>query len=75
MLSSQAEPDANWASDVQTPWWKDSSYVLGQLTAKTRRIKLLNMLSRQETMLEVCSEETLFEIQRRYLVRRPSQAL
>ena len=64
----QAEPDAAWASDVETPWWKDSSYVLGSLTAKTRRIKLLNMLSRQETILEVCSEETLNEIQRRYMV-------
>lgn len=64
----QAEPDAAWASDVETPWWKDSSYVLGRLTAKTRRIKLLNMLSRQETILEVCSEETLNEILRRYMV-------
>ena len=42
----QAEPDAAWASDVETPWWKDSSYVLGCLTAKTRRIKLLNMLKK-----------------------------
>jgi len=63
-----SEPDATWASDVGTPWWKDDSYVLGRLTAKTRRIKLLNMLSRQETTLEVCSEETLNEIQRRYMV-------
>ena len=70
--SRQAEPDAAWASDVETPWWKDASYVLGHLTAKTRRIKLLNMLSRQETTLEVCFEETLNEIQRRYLVRRSS---
>jgi cytochrome b involved in lipid metabolism len=62
-----AEPDAAWASDVETPWWKDDSYVLGRLTAKTRRIKLLNMLSRQETTLEVCFEETLNEIQRRYM--------
>lgn len=69
----QAEPDAAWASDVKTPWWKDDSYVLGRLTAKTRRIKLLNMLSRQETTLEVCFEETLNEIQRRYMVRRSSE--
>ncbi len=46
--------------------------MLGRLTAKTRRIKLLNMLSRQETTLEVCFEETLNEIQRRYMVCRSS---
>ena len=66
----QTEPDAKWATDIETPWWKDPQYVLGFLTAKTRKIKLLNMLSRQEMILEVCSEETLAEIQRRYLVRR-----
>lgn len=60
------EPDASWSMAVERPWWKDAAYVLGSLTKKTRRVKLLNMLSRQETTLEVCSEETLGEVQRRY---------
>lgn len=63
-----AEPNAKWETDIDTPWWKNKSYVLGRLTTQTRRITLLNMLSRQETTLEVCSEETLNEIQRRYMV-------
>ena len=62
-----AEPDASWSTAIETPWWKDKAYVLGNLTKKTRKVKLLNMLSRQETTIEVCSEETLNEIQRRYL--------
>ena len=65
--SPPAEPDASWSTAIETPWWKDKAYVLGSLTKKTRKVKLLNMLSRQETTIEVCSEETLNEIQRRYL--------
>jgi cytochrome b involved in lipid metabolism len=49
------------------PWWKDRSYMIGMLTAKTRKITLYNMLTKSATTLEVCSEETLEEIQRRYL--------
>ena len=63
-----AEPDAAWSTDIETPWYRDKAYVLGKLTRKTRKVKLLNMLSRQETTLEVCQEETLNEIQRRYMV-------
>lgn len=63
------EPDAAWSPPPdELPWWKDKQYVLGKLTQKTRKVKLLNMLSRQETTLEVCCEETLNEIQRRYMV-------
>jgi len=61
-----AEPDASWSTDVETPWWKEKSYRLGKLTRKTRKVTLMNMLSRQEMTLEVCSEETLNEIKRRY---------
>ena len=39
---------------------------IGKLTTKTRRIKLLNMLTKQETVIEVCCEETLQAIQARY---------
>lgn len=40
---------------------------MGRLTEKPRTIKLLNLLTRQEDTLEVCAEETLGEIQQRYL--------
>jgi len=60
-------PTTDWSSNIDKPWWKDRSFVIGILTAKTRKINLYNMLTRQETTLEVCCEETLEEIQRRYL--------
>ena len=57
-----------------TPWWKDKSYSIGQLTEKTRKITLFNMLTKQSTTLDVCKEETLEEIQRRYLVHNGHSA-
>jgi cytochrome b involved in lipid metabolism len=62
-----ATPTAQWSSNIGKPWWKDRALAIGALTAKTRKVKLFNMLNKVETTLEVCSEETLEEIQRRYL--------
>lgn len=61
------EPSAAWSTEIGTPWWKDKELCVGTLTQKTRRLKLLNMLTKQETILEVCMEETLLEIQKRYI--------
>ncbi|CEM31905.1 unnamed protein product [Vitrella brassicaformis CCMP3155] len=60
-------PDSAWATDFGTPWWRDERYQIGDLTRKTRTVRLLNLLTRQTTDLVVCSEETLEEIQERYL--------
>jgi len=60
-------PTIDWSSNIGTPWWKSKKNCIGSLTAKTRKIKLYNMLTKQETTIEVCSEETLEEIQRRYM--------
>lgn len=61
-------PTIDWSSNIGKPWWKnEKAYKKGNLTAKTRKIKLYNMLTKQETTIEVCSEETLEEIQRRYM--------
>jgi len=62
-----AEPVADWSSNVGTPWWRDRSLCIGRLTVRTRKIKLLNMLTKQESTLVVCCEETLEEVQRRYM--------
>lgn len=62
-----AMPTADWSSAIKKTWWTDSTYAIGMLTEKTRKIKLFNMLTKQETTLEVCKEETLKEIERRYL--------
>jgi hypothetical protein len=59
-------PNADGSVDsspaFESPWWTDKGLHVGMLTRKTRGIKLLNMLTKQETVLEVCAEETLNEI-------------
>jgi len=67
-------PTADWSSDIGTPWWKEKAYSIGKLTQKTRKVTLFNMLTKQATTLEVCMEETLEEIQRRYLVHNGHSA-
>lgn len=59
-------PSASWANDFGTPWWKDESYCIGHLSAKTRKIRIINTLTSQEHTLAVCGEETLEEILNRF---------
>ncbi|KAK0061377.1 cytochrome b5 domain-containing protein 1 [Biomphalaria pfeifferi] len=60
-------PDSNWANDFGRPWWKDTALVVGILSSKTRIIKIVNTLTSQEQVIEVCSEEIMSEIQDRYM--------
>lgn len=53
--------------DECTPWWMDESLCVGLLSARTREIRIVNTLTAQEDVLEVCAEETLAEIRRRYM--------
>ena len=62
------EPDAEWENDFLVAWWRDPAYKIGELTKRARRIKIMNMLSRTNDILEVASEETLYEIQDRYRI-------
>lgn len=55
-------PDSNIDVEYDIPWWKDPAYVVGVLTRKTRKIRIVNALNSHEITLEVCAEETLQEI-------------
>lgn len=59
--------DTSIDSTYELPWWKDPSFVKGELTAQSRKIRIVNTLNGHETMLEVCAEETMQEILNRYL--------
>jgi len=62
-----SEPVSNWATDFDKPWWKDTErFCIGSISKHVRTIKIVNMLTYQETLLEVCEEETLAEIEDRY---------
>ena len=56
-----------WKNNFKTPWWEDEKYKIGILSKKTRIIRIINVLTKQEKLLEVCSEETMREILDRYL--------
>lgn len=60
-------PNSDWANDFGRPWWKDDSYCIGILSKKTRFVKIINTLTSQEQVLEVCCEETMEEILQRYI--------
>lgn len=61
-------PEANWATNYGTPWWDDRRYFVGRLTSRTRRVTMINLLTKQKTTLEVPVEETVEEIRDRYLL-------
>ena len=61
-------PDSDWdTSSFETPWWRDASLRIGQLSQKTRKLRIINMQTKCDDILEVCSEETLNEILDRYM--------
>lgn len=53
--------------DFEEPWWRDPKYIIGHLTTKKRNLRIINTLTHHEEFLEVPAEETLNEIQTRYL--------
>ncbi|KAJ3015373.1 Cytochrome b5 domain-containing protein 1 [Thoreauomyces humboldtii] len=65
-------PLSDWSDSVDSesgsPWWLDKdTYCVGRLSQKTRRIRVVNTLTRDEHVLEVASEEKLAAVQDRYL--------
>lgn len=62
------EPDSAWdPSAFSVPWWKNKDLKIGKLTVKTRKLRIINMLTRDDDTIEVCSEETMNEILDRYM--------
>jgi predicted heme/steroid binding protein len=62
------EPVGNWDTGFGLPWWKDDrKFRIGHLSQRTRVVRIKNVLSEQEDMLEVPCEEKLVEIRERYL--------
>lgn len=60
-------PDTNWNVYFGREWWKDGKYKVGNLSSKTRGVRVKNVLTGQDDQLEVPCEETIQEFQDRYL--------
>lgn len=61
-------PEDGTQDIIDTPWWRDEKYIIGSLSKKVRKIKVVNALTSDKDILEVPSEETIEEIRDRYLV-------
>lgn len=61
-------PDSDEEPTADIPWWRNRSYVIGKLTQKVRKLRVVNMLTHQEDIIEVPCEETIEEILERYLL-------
>mmetsp|Transcript_22048 Transcript_22048/g.60395 ORF Transcript_22048/g.60395 Transcript_22048/m.60395 type:complete len:142 (-) Transcript_22048:10-435(-) len=66
-----SDPSDQFQNNYDLPWWKDHKLHdpklwIGMLSNKTRRIRIVNMLTKDEHTLEVCSEDTLDQIKDKY---------
>ncbi|XP_026747766.1 cytochrome b5 domain-containing protein 1 [Trichoplusia ni] len=64
-FSRPVVPSTRWRP-METAWWNTETYVVGKATEKTRPIRITNTLTGNTVTLEVCSEETIYEIMMRY---------
>lgn len=46
-------PTSDWVPLDHTPWWLDSSFVVGYVSNNTRPVRVMNVLTKQETTIEV----------------------
>ncbi|XP_037092914.1 cytochrome b5 domain-containing protein 1-like isoform X2 [Pollicipes pollicipes] len=68
-------PSSSWQNDTGRPWWRDEAlYCVGVLSNRSRKIRLVNMLTRTETTLLVPEEATLWEILQRHLAHNAHAA-
>ncbi|CAB3221300.1 unnamed protein product [Arctia plantaginis] len=58
-------PSTLWRP-IEKPWWLNEKYMVGKATARTRPIRITNTITGSTVTLEVCSEETLYEVMMRY---------
>ena len=60
------DPNVDWDARPSVPWWQDRTTIVGKVSQKMRAIRVKNVLTRQEHLMEVPGEETLREIRARY---------
>lgn len=52
---------------IYSPWWKNSQYIIGTVTHKARKIRIINSLTGHEHIVEFGVEHTIEDMQRGYL--------
>ncbi|KAH6560162.1 hypothetical protein BASA50_000623 [Batrachochytrium salamandrivorans] len=66
-VPSPISPEDGTCADECVPWWLDKeSYCIGNLSQKTRHIRIINTLTKDEHVIKVCCEDKLSAIRDRY---------
>lgn len=47
-------------------WSQDPLYHIGRITQKEHKIRIINTLTSSTTFMKVCSEDSIYDIQRKY---------
>jgi len=61
------EPTNDFNTRFVEPWWRDPRYCIGYLSSQPRKIRVINTLTKVEHTIEVCGEESIDDIQAKYL--------
>ena len=56
-----------WAAKWDKPWWQDEGFLVGRVSARARKLRIVNTLTAHEHSLEVAAEQTVQEIASKYL--------
>jgi hypothetical protein len=60
-------PSALEKEDEQAEyWWRDESNIVGKVTCMERRVRIINALTRSIISMNVCEEDTIETIKRKY---------
>ena len=62
-----SDPVVDWSETTSMPWRNDPSFVVGKLSMTMSKIRLKNVLTGQEHLMSVPSEESISDIRQRYL--------
>jgi len=60
-------PTTGWSPPSSPPWWQNPALVVGRLTARARRLRIVNTLTSHEHFMDVGCEQTVAEIATKYL--------
>jgi len=55
-------PSTEFDMGYRVPWYKRKDLVMGKLSQRVRKLRVVNMLLRSEEVIDVCSEQTVSEI-------------
>jgi hypothetical protein len=55
-------PTAAFDMSFEEPWWRQQKLVVGNLTQKTRKLRVVNMLLSSSHVIDVCAEQKIRDI-------------